>query len=94
MQIFQNSIGLQLANNQGGVKKSVVVYDGKSYDVVFPTAFTSKCIGVFLNLDGEGPRSGASVCYSNQRTKTGFKMVTDVSSAQATHDIFYLAIGL
>lgn len=41
MQIFQNSIGLQLANNQGGIcGESTSKFDYKT----FPVAFKQKCL--------------------------------------------------
>ena len=41
MQIFQNSIGLQLANNQGGIcGESTSKFDYK----IFPIAFKQKCL--------------------------------------------------
>lgn len=43
IQIFQNSIGLQLANNQGGVYRTSLEQDTTT---IFPITFTSKCLTV------------------------------------------------
>ena len=81
-------------NNQGGKKSSARIYDGEKYPITFPTAFTSKCVSVILTLGSESAKSGANVCYCGSITKTGFKMVTDVSHEAAYHDIYYLAFGI
>ena len=57
MQIFQNSIGLQLANNQGGMQSSTFADNqaGKEYKFRLPIAYKSKCLAaigvVETNLD-------------------------------------------
>ena len=81
-------------NDQGGKKSSARIYDGEKYPITFPTAFTSKCVSVILTLGSESAKSGANVCYCGSITKTGFKMVTDVSHEAAYHDIYYLAFGI
>lgn len=53
MQIFQNSIGLQLANNQGGIKAQLHVYNET---IVFPIAF-KKVVNVSVTPVG---RSGTN----------------------------------
>lgn len=79
---------------QGGRKLNMEVYDNLKYQQLFPISYSKDCIGVLVTLEGRGPVSGASVSYTDNRTTTGFTIVTDASNAKATSDLFYIALGI
>lgn len=79
---------------QGGRKLNMEVYDNLQYQQPFPVSYSKDCLGVLVTLEGRGPVSGASVSYTNNRTITGFTIVTDASNSRATSDLFFLALGI
>ena len=79
---------------QGGRKLNMDVYDNLNYQQPFPISFSKNCLGVLVTLEGRGPASGVSVAYTNNRTITGFTIVTDAASAEAKSDLFYIALGI
>ena len=83
-----------LGFDQGGRKLNMEVYDNLKYQQLFPISYSKDCIGVLVTLEGRGPVSGASVSYTDNRTTTGFTIVTDASNAKATSDLFYIALGI
>ena len=70
------------------------VYDNLQYQQPFPISYSKDCLGVLVTLEGRGPVSGASVSYTNNRTITGFTIVTDASNSRAISDLFYVAFGI
>ena len=79
---------------QGGRKLNMEVYDNLKYQQPFPISYSKDCLGVLVTLEGRGPVSGASVSYTDNRTVTGFTIVTDASNSRATSDLFYIALGV
>lgn len=79
---------------QGGRRLNIKVYDYLQYQEQFPVSFNKNCFGVLVTLEGRGPVSGASVSYTDKRTITGFTIITDASNAEATSDLFYIALGI
>ena len=85
---------LKCLNDQGGRKLNLTIYDGRKYDVQFPTSYAKECIGVLQTLEWPVAIGGASVAYTDKRTTTGYTIVADASSASYNSDLFYVALGI
>ena len=79
---------------QWGNKKNVSVGDGYNYDVIFPTAYSSICLGVFPALKRNRVEGGNYTIYYTNESITGCKLITDESKSSGTAQGFaYLTIG-
>lgn len=79
---------------QWGNKKNISVGDGYNYDVIFPTAYSSICLGVFPALKRNRVEGGNYTIYYTNESITGCKLITDESKSSGTAQGFaYLTIG-
>lgn len=80
--------------NQWGSKKNISIGDGYNYDVIFPTAYASICLGVFPVLKRNSVEGGNYTIYYTNESNTGCKLITDESKSSGTAQGFaYFAIG-
>lgn len=99
MQIFQNSIGLQLANNQGGMDPSFydVVESNHVRTLNFPIRFPKKVLQITLTS-----LQKAASFYSIHQTlihddlsQSSFKVyLREFEGTQQSHKISFIAIGI
>lgn len=79
---------------QWGSKKNISIGDGYNYDVIFPTAYASICLGVFPVLKRNSVEGGNYTIYYTNESNTGCKLITDESKSSGTAQGFaYFAIG-
>lgn len=79
---------------QWGNKKNISIGDGYNYDVIFPTAYNSICLGVFPVLKRNSVEGGNYTIYYTNESITGCKLITDESKSSGTAQGFaYLTIG-
>lgn len=79
---------------QWGSKKNVSIGDGYNYDVIFPTAYASICLGVFPVLKRNSVEGGNYTIYYTNESNTGCKLITDESKSSGTAQGFaYFTIG-
>ena len=79
---------------QWGSKKNISIGDGYNYDVIFPTAYASICLGVFPALKRNSVEGGNYTIYYTNESNTGCKLITDESKSSGTAQGFaYFAIG-
>lgn len=90
MQIFQNSIGLQLANNQGGTTASI--YD-TTVDVNYPISFTHKVLGGSLTAIYNRSSDGGAVAYLSLTDLRKCKITRDTIGSAFTSPISYIVFG-
>lgn len=80
--------------SQWGSKKNISIGDGYNYDVIFPTAYASICLGVFPVLKRNSVEGGNYTIYYTNESNTGCKLITDESKSSGTAQEFaYFAIG-
>jgi hypothetical protein len=96
-QRFGESGFVKFANGftiQWGSKKNISIGDGYNYDVIFPTAYASICLGVFPVLKRNSVEGGNYTIYYTNESNTGCKLITDESKSSGTAQGFaYFAIG-
>ena len=79
---------------QWGSKKNISIGDGYNYDVIFPTAYASICLGVFPVLKRNSVEGGNYTIYYTNESNTGCKLITDESKSSGTAQGFaYFSIG-
>ena len=79
---------------QWGSKKNISIGDGYNYDVIFPTAYASICLGVFPVLKRNSVEGGNYTIYYTNESNTGCKLITDESKSSGTAQGFaYFTIG-
>ena len=79
---------------QWGRKKNISIGDGYNYDVIFPTAYASICLGVFPVLKRNSVEGGNYTIYYTNESNTGCKLITDESKSSSTAQGFaYFTIG-
>lgn len=79
---------------QWGGKKNISIGDGYNYDVIFPTAYTSICFGVFPVLKRNSVEGGNYTIYYTNESNTGCKLITDESKSSGTAQGFaYFTFG-
>lgn len=79
---------------QWGSKKNISIGDGYNYDVIFPTAYASICLGVFPVLKRNSVEGGNYTIYYTNESNTGCKLITDESKSSSTAQGFaYFTIG-
>nr|DAP03483.1 MAG TPA: tail-collar fiber protein [Caudoviricetes sp.] len=75
-------------------KKNISIGDGYNYDVIFPTAYASICLGVFPVLKRNSVEGGNYTIYYTNESNTGCKLITDESKSSGTAQGFaYFTIG-
>lgn len=80
--------------SQWGSKKNISIGDGYNYDVIFPTAYASICLGVFPVLKRNSVEGGNYTIYYTNESNTGCKLITDESKSSGTAQGFaYFSIG-
>ena len=91
MQIFQNSIGLQLANNQGGYDSMNITNRAHNKRYSYPIAHTKKPVVICTNItSGDVDRDGWATSGTYSVTDTGF---TYISAQNLTEGFQWLSIG-
>lgn len=78
MQIFQNSIGLQLANNQGGMQSPSFADNqtDKDYKFTLPIAYKSKCLVAIGSVETNLDNGYTYININHSKSKSSLSQLT------------------